>query len=106
MLRLLICAIAIDAVGCSSKSLDRERAITSLKSQAEEVRRAILQEDHQRMADVTHPMLIEKFGGRTKFVQLLDSMAAEMKGQGFRFKEITFSEPSELVEASREVYAI
>ena len=58
------------------------------------------------MADLTHPTLVEGLGGRTKFVQRLESMAADMKAQGFHILQVTFSEPSELVEASGEVYAI
>jgi hypothetical protein len=101
----MICMLVIGLVGCS-KPLDKEQAVKNLKTQAGEVGQAILKENHHKMADLTHPTLVEKLGGRTRFIQRLEAMAADMKKQGFRFKEITMSEPSELVERSREVYAI
>ena len=58
------------------------------------------------MADLTHPTIVDELGGRAKFMQRLEAIAREMKGQGFRFQGNTFSEPSDLVEASGEVYAV
>lgn len=36
----------------------------------------------------------------------LEALAAEMKGEGFQFTGIKFAEPSDLVEASGEVYVV
>src|SRR5262249_39540621 len=68
--------------------------------------RAALQEDHPKMAELTLPALVEKFGGRAGYVQKLESIAAEMKGQGFRLTKFTFGDPSSLVQAAGEVYAV
>jgi hypothetical protein len=58
------------------------------------------------MADLTLPALVEKFGGRAGYVQKLESIAAEMKGQGFRLTKFTLRDPSQLVQAAGEVYAV
>lgn len=97
---------ALVLLGCSSKPLDMEQARKNLKDQAEAVGRAMLQEDHQKMADLTLPALVEKFGGREKFVQKLESMAGELKGDGMRFDKFVISGPSELAEAAGDVYGI
>jgi hypothetical protein len=103
-------------VGCASKPQanatsavdlpDRQQALNNLKSQAEEVGRAAVNEDHARMSELTHPVLVDKFGGRAAFVKKLESIAAEMKGQGFRLKKFTIGEPSQMFQAVGEMYAI
>lgn len=50
-LGLLVCL----AIGCGGKPLDREQALKKLKTQADEVGRAMLTPDHARMADLSHP---------------------------------------------------
>jgi hypothetical protein len=104
--RIIPVVLLLGLAGCSSQPLDKEQALKNLKSQAEEVRQAMLEEDHQKMADLTHPTLVEKMGGKARFVQRLESMAGEMKGQGIRLKDMTFSKPSDLVESSGDVYAV
>jgi hypothetical protein len=85
---------------------DQPQARANLTAQAEAAGRAILHADHQKMADLTHPAVIAHFGGREKFAQMLESMAADMKGQGFGFAKITMGEPSALFEAAGEVYGV
>ncbi len=106
-MRNLALLLAIFLVGgCSSKPLDREQAQKNMQSQAGEVRQAMLKEDHRKMAELSHPMLVENLGGTDQFVKKLTTMAAEMKGQGFRFVEIKLGEPSKLVEASGDLYGV
>jgi hypothetical protein len=109
MKRLACCLLAVAFVGCSSKpsrTLDDPRALENLKSQADDVRRAVLAADHQRMADLTHPRVVEMMGGRAKFVQRLGEIEAELSGDGLRFMDFVFAAPPELVETAGEVYAI
>jgi hypothetical protein len=58
------------------------------------------------MAELTHPTLVEKFGGLDQYERKLETIAGEMKGQGFGLKNFTIGEPSKLVEASGGVYAV
>jgi hypothetical protein len=103
-------------VGCTAKPLGtsesangplyEQQALKNLRSQAEEVGRAAVDEDHAKMAELTHPALVEKFGGRAAYVKKLTSIAAEMKGKGFGLKKYTTGQPSKLVQASGDVYAV
>jgi hypothetical protein len=85
---------------------DRTEPLKNLEAQAEEVGRAAVEEDHPKMAELTLPALVEKFGGRTMYVKKLESIAAEMKGQGFRIKQVAIGKPSQLVQAGGETYAV
>src|SRR4051794_6446470 len=62
--------------GPFAPAADSRYALQRLEEQAEEMRRAILQEDHETMADLTLPLLVEKLGGRGRFVQHLESLVA------------------------------
>ena len=59
-----------------------------------------------RSAELTLPAFVKKFGGGTTYIQKLASIAAEMKGKGFRPKQFSIGKPSHLVEAVGGVYAV
>jgi hypothetical protein len=99
-----LCAAAL--AGCSRGSVPPADALGNLKAQAEEMGRASLRQDHQRMADLTHPALVRQAGGRSKYIQMLDSTAKEIKSQGFGLAGIHFEAPSALVESAGNVYAV
>ena len=58
------------------------------------------------MADLTCPVVVEKLGGRDKFIERLASMAAEIKSSGFRIDSIDMSEPPSYVEWAGDLYSI
>jgi hypothetical protein len=66
----------------------------------------MLREDHQQMADLTHPSLISHYGGRAGYIKMLEAIAAELRGQGLKFHAFRFGTPSPMFEAAGEVYAI
>jgi hypothetical protein len=93
--------------GCSRPRLiDESEAMANLKSQAELVIRAVLEKDHAMMATLTHSALVEQLGGRDRFIQKLESIAAEIQGEGFRFKTAKLGEPTQPVESAGEYYVI
>lgn len=101
------------AVGCALRpaepatgALTREQVEQNLATQAEEIGRAVLAEDHARMADLTHPELVKKLGGREKYVARLGGIAAEMKAAGFRFEALATARPSTLVQASGKWFGV
>jgi hypothetical protein len=96
--------------GCAAEResalLDEEQARTALAAQAEEVGRAALNEDHARMAELTEPALVERFGGRREYVRKLETIAVGMKGRGYRLTKSSVGEPSRFVRAGRDTYAV
>jgi hypothetical protein len=106
MLRTLACVVVVASFGCSAKPLDREQAQKSLMAHAEQMREATLQEDHRRLADLTHPSVVKGTGGKEQFTQRLAEIAAEGKSKGFSLTDIAVSEPSDLVTARGALYAL
>jgi hypothetical protein len=92
-------------IGCSG-SISEAEALTNLKRQAEELPQAVLTEDHQRMADLTHPVLLKYLGGRDKFIQKVKDTSQELRDHNFRFKAFRFEEPTSPVRSAGEFYAI
>ncbi len=106
-MRHVLCLFLAVTVGCSGKPpVNREHALKSLTSQAEEVGQAMLAGDHAKMAQLTHAALVDKLGGRDNFIRQLEMITTDMKDRGFQFKAVTFSEPSDLVESSGKLYAV
>ncbi len=93
-------------LGCGRQPIDRGAALNNLKSDADKLRKAVLHEDHAAVADLTCPVVVEKLGGRDKFIERLASMAAEMKSSGFRIDSIDMSEPPSYVEWAGDLYSI
>jgi hypothetical protein len=94
------------AAGCAAKPIDKQQALQNLKAQAEEAGAAMVNLDHQREADLTHPELVKAMGGRDEFIRRLASMASEASQKGFQVTRVTVSEPSVLVEAKKDCYSI
>lgn len=106
MLRSLACVLLVSLLGCSSHQIDRAQAINALTTQAKQVKQAMLQPDHELMADLTHEAVVKGMGGRDRFIQRLKEIASEMAAQGFSMKDLALSDPSELYQSKGNVYAI
>jgi hypothetical protein len=85
---------------------EQQQARENLISQSEAIGRAAVDEDHAKMAELTLPVLVEKFGGRAAYIKKLESIASEMKREGFRLKKWTLADPSALVQSVGDVYAV
>lgn len=107
-MRYRILVLALLLFGCSrqSRTIEDPKALANLKSQAAQVGRAMLEEDHARMADLTHPVLINHFGSRQAYIKKLEEIANELRQQGLRFQAFEFGTPSALQESGGVIYAI
>jgi hypothetical protein len=107
-MRFFWLAMPILVFGCtpSSQPFKSNAAVTNLKAQAVEVERAMINEDHDRMANLTHPALVNYIGGRAKMILKLEEAATDMRQQGIKVRAFVFGEPSELLKADGEIYAI
>lgn len=104
-------------VGCAAKPQDqaagphalpdRQQTLKNLKAQAEEVGRSVGNPRRPCEDGGTHAPCFgrEAWGSRRTFKKL-ESIAAEMKEQGFRLKKFTIGDPSELVQAAGQIYAV
>ncbi len=104
--RLLGGLLVTILAGCAGQGPDTGQARNNLKAQAKAMGQAKVQDDHVRVAEWTHPALIESAGGQPSYLQQLKAASDDFKKAGFRITTFTFAEPSELVESGRELYAI
>ncbi|QDU23936.1 hypothetical protein [Urbifossiella limnaea] len=105
--------LVLVAAGCGrppaapdAAPLSREEVEQNLQAQAGELGRAVVAEDHERVAGLTHPELVKKLGGRDRYVQRLGEIAAQMKAGGFRMAAITPARPSALAETARKWFGV
>src|SRR5712692_8059093 len=66
------------------KQHERHEARERLVKFADQLRQAMLKEEHQKVADLTLPIVIEKLGGHERFLKQLESVAADIKEIGIR----------------------
>jgi hypothetical protein len=107
-MRYLGLLLPVLLTGCPApvRPVHDPKAVANLQAQAAEVERAMLREDHGRMADLSHPALVSYCGGRAGYIRKLQEEAGDLRGQGLRFHAFRFGEPSRLFESGGELYAV
>src|SRR4051794_25890518 len=65
--------------GCSPSAVDRQEASRAFKAQAEEAGRAMVAGDYAKSADLMHPSLVKRAGGRDGMIAVLDLAAQNLK---------------------------
>lgn len=78
----------------------------NLRAQAEEVGKATVAEDFEKLADLTHPQIAQMFGGKEKMVEYLKKGSAQMKSSGFELENIEIGEIQPPVNIGAEIFAI
>jgi hypothetical protein len=97
--------IALLHVGAALAQPNPDEIRRTLVSQAEAVRRAMLDDDHPKMVDLTHPKLVEGVGGREKMIRMLETAARNLNSKGLK-RSVTMEKPSELAAAGDEWFGI
>jgi hypothetical protein len=84
-----------------------EAATKQLHAQAEESSRAFMEGNYERLADFTHPKVVELMGGREKMAEFVRKGMADMKTQGFETLSYTpATEPTQVLREGGKLYAI
>lgn len=83
-----------------------EEAAKRLQAQAEESGRAFIRGDLGRLADYTHPRLIELMGGREKMIEFVRKDMEEMKAEGFKPLSYVPSAPTQVLRVGGQTYAV
>jgi hypothetical protein len=106
--RFFCLLLLASAFGCSSSArpFEGNEAVENLKAHAAKVEHAMIKADHQQMADLTHPILIDRFGGRVGYIRELEQAAADLRRQGLKFHAFSFRGISQVFESAGELYAI
>jgi hypothetical protein len=78
----------------------------ALVAQAQEVNDAFRRRDFARMVDLTYPKVIETAGGRDKMIAALAKGIKEMETEGVSVLSSTAGAPTQIVHASKWIYAV
>jgi hypothetical protein len=105
-IRLAVLLVALlPAAAHAQEQLDAA-ASARLKEQAEACSRAFIEGDFGRLADYTHPKVVEMMGGREKMAEFVRKDTAEMKSEGYETLSYALSEPTQVLREGRETYAV
>lgn len=109
-MRFVVIAVMIaNATGCSPPTpveVNDPAALERLQADGRALVQATRERDHEKLADLTHPALIDKAGGRDAFIRMVEKVETDYDRQGFKLLDGTLSPPSRLVECGRQWYAI
>lgn len=74
------------------------------KARVEQLNKAVVQNDFEKIADLTHPKVVELLGGRKAMLEMMQKGSKEMASQGVKFESVAVAEPSEPVAGGAELF--
>jgi hypothetical protein len=83
---------------------DDADAKKNARTQAETIQNTLIKGDYGKLADLTHPKAVEKFGGRDKMVALLEKEMKGLADRGTVLSSVKVFEPSQPAAAGKELY--
>jgi hypothetical protein len=96
-------ALATDSSPAPAATIE---SYPALVAQAQEVNDAFRRRDFGRMVDLTYPKVIEAAGGREKMIAALSKGIKEMEVEGVSVLSSTAAAPTQIVHASKWIYAV
>jgi hypothetical protein len=77
-----------------------------VKAKVEILNDATMKGEYGKIADLTHPKVLEIVGGREKMIALMEKTIQQLKGQGIEILSTKVAEPSDLVKQGEELYVV
>ena len=71
---------------------------------ARAVGKAVLDGDYAKVADFSHPKIVEVMGGKDKMIEQTKAVMDAVKAQGFAIKEYTVGKPADPVVDGKTAY--
>jgi len=82
------------------------KSYPNAKIKANQLNDAVLAEDYEKAADLTHQKLIQLIGGRAKYLRILKEGMNEIQSEGFRLISTVSEDPTQIIEVGSDVYAV
>jgi hypothetical protein len=76
-----------------SFSIQAQESKEALSKKAEQYAKAVKKQDFEKVLDLTHPKVLEQFGGKRKMLKAAEYDAVQTKQKGFKIKDVELSEP-------------
>jgi hypothetical protein len=91
---------------CAAQAADEVPLKKVVRARVEEINNALLKEDFAKVADLTHPKVIQLIGGREKMISVMESETKEMRSQGFALRSVKVDDPSDPVAAGSDLFVV
>jgi hypothetical protein len=101
-LSLIVALLFIASPARADEKIDVEKAV----EQAKVVAKAVLDGDFAKVADFTHPKVVEIMGGREKMIAQTKAIMKTLKDMGVEIKSHTVGKPAEPVIDGKTVYVV
>ncbi len=73
---------------------------------AEEAAQATIKGEYGKLADLTHPKVVEEMGGRERMIGVMKTGLKEMEAKGFEFRSAKVGETAQVVADGDTMYAV
>ena len=77
-----------------------------VKGKAAEINNALIKGDYGKVADLTHPKVIEMAGGRQKMIAAMEAGTKEMKAKGLEISSCQIGVPSDPVKSESDLFVV
>jgi len=104
-MRYLIVAVSMCVVATQSRADDKIDVAKAVE-QAKSVAKAVLDEDYAKVAELTHPKVVEIMGGKEKMVEQTKTIMKTLKDMGIAIKSHNVGKPGEPVIDGKSTYLI
>jgi len=91
---------------CAAPAGDEAALKNVVKGKVEEIANAVIKEDFPKVADLTHPKVVELMGGREKMISAMESGIKDMKSRGLALRSAKVEDPSDPVAAGSELFVV
>ena len=93
------------AAGAAASSGEAVRG--RLRAQAEELGRALAGGDFGKVADLTHPSVVEMAGGKAHLAEDMEQGLEEMRAEGAKYEAVSVGEPGQVVGGAQgQLFAV
>lgn len=99
---VLVLLFALPAV-VSADDVEIKKVV---KAKVEVLNEATVKGEFARIADLTHPKVVEIAGGREKMIALMEKSFKEMKEEGISVHSAKVGEPSDLARKGGDLYVV
>jgi hypothetical protein len=101
--RLLIACATVGGCALVAGADDAE-VKKAAKAKAEESQAALVKGDYGKLAELTHPKIVEMVGGKEKMAAGLTGVMKKLKEQGIEYKSAKMLEPGDLIRSGKDIY--
>jgi len=77
-----------------------------VKGKVEELHQALVKQEYAKVADLTHPKVIEEHGGRQKMIATVKATMQQLNESGFTFRVVKVELPTAFARAGNDTSVI